>query len=104
DEEGFGVGLAHRVLLSLRYYEPILSEPGIELSLHNPTLYASIYREDETMLVNTHVYGLAAAHNPVLHLRSVPGGRVTGHYRAGFEKVWDTSEPVSDVQSLMRAF
>ena len=104
DEEGFGIGLAHRVLLSLRYYEPSAPTPGMEMRLHNTTLYASIFRADDVMLVNTHVYGSTAAHNPVLHLRRVPGGRVTDHYQASFDTVWATATPMTDVASVISSF
>lgn len=104
DEEGFGIGLAHRVLLSLRYYEPTTPVPGMEIRLHNTTLYASIFRADDVMLVNTHVYGSTAAHNPVLHLRRVPGGRVADHYQASFDKVWFAATPLPDVASIIDNF
>jgi len=104
DEEGFGDGVAHRVLLSLKYYDSILAIPGVELRLHDATLYASIFRVDETMLVNTHVYGSPAAHNPVLHLRRIAGGRVVDHYLTSFNKVWETASPTKDVSRLIADF
>lgn len=104
EEEGFGVGLVHRVLLSLKYYQAILSMPGVELRLHDTTLYASIVRADDTMLVNTHVYGSAAAQNPVLCLRRVPGGRVFDHYVASIDRVWANAVPVGDIDSLIAGF
>jgi transcriptional regulator with XRE-family HTH domain len=104
DEEGFGDGVAHRILLSLKYYDAILAAPGVELRLHDTTLYASIFRADETMLVNTHVYGSPAAHNPVLHLRRIPGGRVVDHYLASFDKVWAQATPTTDIDQLIAGF
>ncbi|MFF5051715.1 XRE family transcriptional regulator [Micromonospora sp. NPDC000663] len=104
EEEGFGIGLAHRVLLSLRYYQPVLAIPGVQLRLHDTTLYASIFRADETMLVNTHTYGSTAAHNPVLHLRRVPGGRVVDHYLASFDRVWAGAEPMTDADAVIATF
>lgn len=104
DEEGVGLGLAHRIVLTLRYYAPVLAAPGIELRLHDTTLYASIYRFDETMLVNTHAYGAAAAQNPVLHLRQVPEGRVFSHYSTSFDRVWVNATPVSDVDAIISSF
>ncbi|MGH3660895.1 MAG: DUF5919 domain-containing protein [Micromonosporaceae bacterium] len=104
DEEGFGIGLAHRVLLGLRYYQPNRPVPGLELRLHSTTLYASIFRADETILVNTHVYGSTAAHNPVLHLRRVPGGRVADRYQASFDKVWEAAEPLGNVDEIIKRF
>jgi transcriptional regulator with XRE-family HTH domain len=104
EEERFGSGVAHRVLLSLKYYDAILAIPGVQLRLHDTTLYASIFRADETMLINTHVYGSPAAHNPVLNLRRIPGGRVVDHYLASFNKVWDQATPTTDVDRLIADF
>jgi hypothetical protein len=67
----------------------ITDAPGVELRFHATTLYNSIYRFDDDMLVNAHVYGAPAAHSPVLHLRRLPGGRLVDHYQASFERVWE---------------
>jgi hypothetical protein len=55
----------------------------------------SIYRFDDDMLVNAHVYGAPAAHSPVLHIRRLPGGRLVDHYQASFERVWDQASAAS---------
>jgi hypothetical protein len=89
DEERIGDGLAARVRLSLIYLQDAVGAPGVELRFHATTLYNSIYRFDDDMLVNTHVYGSPAAHSPVLHLRRLPGGRLFDHYQASFERVWE---------------
>jgi transcriptional regulator with XRE-family HTH domain len=104
NEEGFGIGLAHRVLLALRYYQPSRSHPGPEVRLHDTTLYCSIFRADDTMLVNTHVYGSTAGLNPVLHLHRIAGGRVTEHYQTSFEKVWRSATPVTDIDTVIDSF
>jgi transcriptional regulator with XRE-family HTH domain len=101
EEEGFGTGIAHRVTLSLRYFEPILAEPGVELRLHDTTLYASLYRGDETLLVNVHMYGAPAAQSPVLHLQRVPGGRVVDQYLTSFDRVWAGARRVTEVADVM---
>jgi hypothetical protein len=93
EEEDIGEGMAARVRLSLSYIAPALGAPGVEVRLHNTTLYNSIYRGDNTMFVNTHVYGFAAGQSPVLHLQRVPGGRLFDHYQTSFEKVWDSATP-----------
>ena len=74
EEEQIGDGLAARVRLGLMYLREAIGAPGVELRFHATTLYNSIYRFDDDMLVNTHVYGAPAAHSPVLHLRRLPGG------------------------------
>lgn len=94
-EEGIGHGLASRIEIALSYLKPAIGTPGLEVRLHDTVLYNSIYRSDETMLVNTHVYGAGAGFNPVIHLQRVPGGRMFDHYQTSFERVWDTAEPIT---------
>lgn len=103
-EEGIGDGLAARIKLSLAYMREAFEAPGVEVRLHATTLYNSLYRYDDELLVNAHAYGVAAAKSPVLHLRRLPGGRLFEHYMASFERVWQTALPleVSDDDRLTR--
>lgn len=57
------------------------------------TLYASIFRYDDDVLVNPHAFGEPASANPTLHLRCLDGGGVADHYLASFDRVWDTALP-----------
>ena len=88
-EEGINSGLAARILISERNLSRTIATAGVELRHHGTTLYNSIYRFDDDMLVNTHAYGFQAAQSPVLHLHRVPGGRLFEHYTASWNKVWD---------------
>ena len=99
EEERIGDGLAARVRLGLLYLRDAIGAPGVELRFHATTLYNSLYRFDNDMLVNAHVYVAPAAHSPVLHLRRLPGGRLFDHYQASFERVWEqaSSDNVSVV-------
>ena len=72
-----------------------LHEPGVAVRLHGTTLYNSIYRYDDELLVNAHAYGVPASQSPVLHLRRFPGGRLFDHYMASFERVWETAQPLA---------
>jgi hypothetical protein len=58
-------------------------------------LYNSIFRADDRLFVNTHIYGLPAAQAPVWHLRKIPGGELARHYLDSFERVWDIATPHS---------
>ena len=62
--------------------------------MHSTTLYCSIYRGDEEMLVNTHLYGQAGHMTPLLHLRRVPGAELFASYQASFEHVWELARPL----------
>lgn len=94
-EEGIGDGLAARIRLSASYLTAGLGAPGVQLRSHATTLYNSIYRFDDQLLINMHVYGAPAVQSPVMHLRRVPGGRLFAHYMDSFEKVWHGSTSVS---------
>ena len=63
------------------------------MRLHSTTLYASLFRYDDEILVNPHAYGEPASANPTLHLRRLDGGQVAEHYIACFERVWDSAKP-----------
>jgi transcriptional regulator with XRE-family HTH domain len=94
-EEGIGHDLASRVRMTLHYLEGVGQIEGVELRSHSTTLYNSIYRFDDDMLVNAHTYGAAAVESPVLHLRRVPRGRLFDHYMKSYERVWASSTPLT---------
>jgi transcriptional regulator with XRE-family HTH domain len=94
EEEGIGkTTLAAKVRNALAFYRPLDGEPGIEIRCHRTTLYNSIYRFDDEMLINTHVYGFMAAHAPLLHLRRLSGGDLFETYSESFDSVWNTASP-----------
>lgn len=90
-EEGIGSDLAARIRIRERYLCEVARTDGVQLRWHDTTLYNSIYRCDENMLVNTHVYGAPASQNPVLHLRRTPTGKVFENYMTSFDRVWESS-------------
>jgi hypothetical protein len=67
--------------------------PSIEVRAHGTTLYNSLYRFDQDLLVNTHAYGAPAGLSPILHLRRVPGGRMWDHFMQSYDEVWKRSTP-----------
>jgi transcriptional regulator with XRE-family HTH domain len=93
DEGIGGPVLAAEVRSSLVLFGPLLAEPGVEIRLHGTILYNSIYRADDQLLVNTHVYGVMANNAPVFHLRKIPGGEMASTYLQSFERVWDDGIP-----------
>ena len=94
EEEGIGKStLAAKIRNALAVYKPLAEVPGAEIRVHGTTLYNSIYRFDDEMLVNTHVHGFMAAHAPVLHLRRLSGGDLFETYAESFQGVWDGAKP-----------
>lgn len=95
-EEKFGHGIESRCRLALMHYRPLFSLPGIEVRTHATTLYNSIYRADDQMLVNGHVFGVNAYGAPVWHLRRAEDGGLFDTYAESFDAVWNTAQPVED--------
>lgn len=94
DEEGIGDALAARVRNALTYFKSP-DHDAIDMRLHATTLYNSIFRFDDEMLVSAHVYGIAGAHAPVLHLKRIAGGELFETYRQAFERVWSSGTDAS---------
>jgi transcriptional regulator with XRE-family HTH domain len=89
-EARIGGAVAGRVAAVLTAYEPLADQ--VEIRLHDTPLYNSIYRFDDHMLVNVHVYGILAAYTPVLRLRRVDGAYFNT-YLESFEQVWAGARP-----------
>lgn len=87
--------MAARIDLAMVYLRPVFDRTGVDVRLHETTLYNSLFRFDDNLLANTHVYGFPAAHNPVIHLRRAPGSGLFDHYMSSFVRVWEVSTPVS---------
>jgi hypothetical protein len=94
-EEGTPGGLQGRIQVYRRSLRDVAGLPGVEVRTHSTTLYNSLFRFDQDLMVNPQVYGEPAGHSPVLHLRRVPGGRIWDHYMRSFEAVWNTASPAT---------
>ncbi|WP_193365916.1 MULTISPECIES: XRE family transcriptional regulator [Kitasatospora] len=92
-EEGIGDTLAAKIRASLTYYRSLLTEEGCEVRLHDTTLYNSLFRYDDDLLVNSHIYGRPASANPLLHLKRVDTSGWFDNYAQGFEAVWARARP-----------
>lgn len=93
-EENIGKGVVpNKVRNLLAFLQPLADIDGIQIRCHGTPLYNSIYRFDDEMLVNTHLYGFMAAHAPVLHLRRLSTGELFESYSESFENVWNVAKP-----------
>ena len=69
-DEGIGrAAISAKIRNALAIFSKLDGAPGVEVRCHGTTLYNSIYRYDDEMIVNPHVYGIPAPHAPALHLR-----------------------------------
>jgi len=92
-EEGLGEAIPGRVRMALAYYRPLVGEPGIEFHLHRTTLYNTIMRFDDEMLINQHVYGTYGYRAPILHIRKTTTGDLFETYERSFDLAWGESYP-----------
>jgi len=92
-EEGLGDSLAAKIKASLTYYRPLVDVEGCEVRLHGATLYASMFRYDDMLLVNPHIWGQPASANPLLHVRRREDHGVFDRYVDGFDAVWRSAKP-----------
>lgn len=89
-DEGIGEHtIAAKIDHALAYFRRLDGVPGIGVRTHGTVLYNSIYRFDDEMIVNPHVYGKIASHAPALHLRRLSAGDLFTTYADSFTAVWE---------------
>jgi transcriptional regulator with XRE-family HTH domain len=93
-EEGIGDAMVAKIRNAIALYSPLLHMGNVEVRLHRTTLYNSLYRADNEMVVNQHVYGIAAAETTVIHLHEVEGGAMFASYIDSFKQVWTAATPL----------
>lgn len=92
--EGIDEAMAFKIRNALVVYGSLRDTEGIEIRQHATVLYNSIFRADDELLVNSHIYGAPAAEAPVMHLRQVAGGTMVNTYLKSFDRVWAESRPL----------
>lgn len=94
EEESFGHGIRSRCHLAAMHYRPLAALPGIEMRMHSTTLYNSLYRADDHMYVNSHLYGANAYGNPLFKLKRTASRGLFDAYAASMEAVWRDARPL----------
>jgi hypothetical protein len=60
EEEGIGEAVVARCRTTVELLAPRATTPGLQIRIHQTTLYSSMFRVDDDMIVNFHIYGGAA--------------------------------------------
>jgi hypothetical protein len=94
--EGIGDTMPAKVRSAIAMFRPLQSVPNVEIRLHGTILYNSIFRGDDQVFVNTHIYGVMANNAPFFHLRKIPGGAIATTYLESFEQVWNEAESLPE--------
>ncbi len=93
-EEGLGPGvLGARIRYALVPYTPLVGVAGVEMRFHSSTLYNSLFRFDDELIVNAHVFGVPGPHAPALHLKKLGAGDLFDLYSRSFVGVWKLARP-----------
>ena len=66
----------------------LITRGGVELRTQRAIIYNSIYRADDILLVNPHIYSLPACAAPVLRLRRSADAALFSAYLDSFELAW----------------
>ncbi|MEO3810716.1 helix-turn-helix transcriptional regulator [Sphaerisporangium sp. B11E5] len=95
-DEGIGPDLmTARINNAIKLYQPLQSVDGIEIRLHRTTLYNSIYRADNNILVNLHAYATPAAQAPVMHIHTQDDTTTATTYLTSIEHTWASAAPLT---------
>jgi hypothetical protein len=103
-EERIGDSLAAKIRASLTYYRALESDEGCEVRLHDTTLYNSLFRYDDDILVNPHIFGQPASANPLLHMRRTSTPDWFDSYTSSFEAVWASARPWKPARDGVSAY
>ena len=91
-DEGIGHHtISAKIDHALAHFKQLNSVPRISIRTHSTVLYNSIYRFDDEMIVNPHVFGKVAAHAPAMHLKQLSAGHLFATYAESFDAVWDSA-------------
>jgi transcriptional regulator with XRE-family HTH domain len=85
--------LAARARAAISYFEPVGEIPGAELRTHNFTIYSSIFRFDDDILVNHHLFGIRGFLSPLVHLRRETEGGLFDLVSGAFDRFWEVISP-----------
>lgn len=94
EEEGIGDSVSARSRNSVELLTPHLHTPGLQVRTHATTLYTSIFRADNDMIINFHVYGSPGRENPVMLLSRTQSPRLWATFEQAFTRVWDHAHPL----------
>ena len=95
EEEGIGEAVIARCRTSVELLTPHAGTPGLDIRTHDTTLYTSIFRVDDAMIVNFHIYGSPGRNNPVLVLFRHHEPRLWATLEQAFTQVWDNATPLT---------
>lgn len=93
-EEGVDRNIASRCRVAVDYAQAIHHVDDHAVRLSAATLYASIFRFDDALLLNTHLWGNPAGDSPVFHFHRDSDHGIAANAIRSFERVWQAAHPL----------
>ncbi len=94
EEEGIGESVKARSHNSVELLRPYATTSGLDVRTHETTLYTSIFRVDDDMIINFHIYGSPGRNNPVMIFSRSQEPRLWATLEEAFDRVWDNAKPL----------
>ena len=96
EEEDIGEAVIARCRTTAELLASRASTPGLQIRTHQATLYSSIFRVDDHIIVNFHIYGSPGRNNPVMVFARSDEPRLWATFEQAFSRVWDSAKPLTD--------
>lgn len=96
EEEGIGESVKARSHNSVELLRPYATTPGFDVRTHQTTLYTSIFRVDDDVIVNFHIYGSPGRDNPVMIFSRSQEPRFWATLERAFTRVWDNAQSLAN--------
>lgn len=94
EEETIGDNLPARCRLTLSRLAPLNGAEGLDIRTHRTTLYASLFRADDTLIANHHIYGSPASDNPAFVIDRGADPELWAKYETSFDEIWAGATPM----------
>lgn len=91
-EEAIAGSLADRCDMTLKRFKDV-DPTNIDIRLHDTSLYTSMFRADDTLIANHHLYGSPASDNPCFIIEADQHPDLWASYEETFERVWKLGTP-----------
>ncbi|WP_203839232.1 DUF5919 domain-containing protein [Winogradskya humida] len=89
EDEGIGrETISAKIDQADAFFRPLQETKNIEIRHHETVLYNSLYRFDDEMIANPHIFGKTAPMAPALHVRRTATYGLFDAYAESFDAVW----------------
>jgi hypothetical protein len=96
EEEDIGEAVIARCCTTVELLARRATTPGLQIRTHQTTLYTSMFRVDDDMIVNFHIYGSPGRNNPAMVFARADEPRLWATFDQAFSRVWDNAKPLID--------